>query len=77
MIGGLLGAVYLFRPLSVAFGGSTAPVVHAEAPLRVAAPLALAALAIVLGFAGMALIEGASVAAPPAISGLLPAEPGR
>ena len=77
VIGGLLGAVYLFRPLSVAFSGSAAPVVRAEAPLRVAAPLALASLAIALGFAGMTLIELSSVAAPPAVAGPVQAEPGR
>lgn len=78
VIGGLLGAVYLFRPLSVAFSGSAVPVVvKAEAPLRVAAPLALAALAIGLGFAGMALIEVSSVAAPPGVAGSLAAGTGR
>ena len=50
---------------------------RAEAPLRVAAPLALASLAIALGFAGMTLIELSSVAALPAVAGPVQAEPGR
>ena len=76
VIGGLLGAAYLFRPLSVAFGASAAPVVRAEGALRVAAPLTLAALAIALGFAGMTLIELSSIGAPPAIALPLAEEPG-
>lgn len=77
VIGGLLAAGYLFRPLTVAFSAGGAPGALAEAPLRVAPPLVLAALAIAMGFAGTVLIEVSSTAAPPAIAGSLPPEPAR
>jgi len=68
LIGGLLGAVYLFSPLAWTFAGSDTPVVVSRAPLRTAAPLALALLAVSLGFAGQAMVEvtaGAPWAGPP------------
>ncbi|WP_298849971.1 proton-conducting transporter membrane subunit [uncultured Aquimonas sp.] len=69
LIGGLLGAVYLFSPLAWTFAGSDTPVVVSRAPLRTAAPLALALLAVSLGFAGQAMVEvtaAAPLAGPPA-----------
>ncbi|UYQ73481.1 proton-conducting transporter membrane subunit [Pelagibacterium flavum] len=62
LIGGLLGAVYLFSPLAWTFAGSDTPVVVSRAPLRTAAPLALALLAVSLGFAGQAMVEVTAVA---------------
>jgi len=69
LVGGLLAAVYLFKPLAWAFAGSDTPVVVAKAPLRTAAPLALALLAVSLGFAGQAMVDitaGSPWAGPPA-----------
>ncbi len=69
LVGGLLAAVYLFKPLAWAFAGSATPVVVAKAPLRTAAPLALALLAVSLGFAGQAMVDitaGSPWAGPPA-----------
>jgi len=64
LIGGLLAAVYLFKPLAVAFAGDTTPEVASKAPLRTAAPLVLALTAIAMGFAGNLLAELAVNAAP-------------
>jgi len=69
LVGGLLGAVYLFSPLAWTFAGSDTPVVVSRAPLRTAAPLTLALLAVSLGFAGQAMVEvtaAAPLAGPPA-----------
>lgn len=76
VIGGLLAAGYLFRPLSVAFSKETAPSIHLTSPLRAVAPLTLAALSLAMGFAGMTLVEVASIAAPPAIAGSGAGAPG-
>ena len=64
LVGGLLAAVYLFRPLAVAFSGATTPAVALKAPLRTAAPLGLALVAITMGFAGNVLANLAADAAP-------------
>jgi formate hydrogenlyase subunit 3/multisubunit Na+/H+ antiporter MnhD subunit len=64
LIGGLLAAIYLFRPLAVAFAGSDMPAVEVKAPFPAAAALALACLAIAMGFAGAPLVHLAGVAAP-------------
>jgi formate hydrogenlyase subunit 3/multisubunit Na+/H+ antiporter MnhD subunit len=69
LVGGLLAAVYLFNPLAWTFAGSDTPAVAVKAPLRSAAPLALALLAVSLGFAGQAMVDvagGAPWALPPA-----------
>ena len=62
IVGGLMAAVYLFNPLAWTFAGSDTPVVEATAPLRTAAPLALALLAVSLGFAGQAMVDVAASA---------------
>lgn len=62
IVGGLMAAVYLFNPLASTFAGSDTPVVEATAPLRTAAPLALALLAVSLGFAGQAMVDVAASA---------------
>lgn len=64
VVGGLFSAVYLFRPLAVAFSGSEIPSVEVKAPLRTAAPLALAVFVIAMGFAGSALVDLTDIAAP-------------
>lgn len=51
LAGGLLAAVYLFRPLNRAFAGGDAPQVQAVARWRQLVPLALALLAIAIGIA--------------------------
>lgn len=68
LIGGLLAAVYLFHPLAVAFSGSETPAVPAKAPSMVAAPLALALAALLLGFAGGPLAELATGGAPATVA---------
>lgn len=62
--GGLLAAIYLFKPLAVTFSGDATPEVAMKAPLRTAAPLALALTAIAMGFAGNMLAELAANAKP-------------
>ncbi len=57
LVGGLLAAIYLFRPLTFAFASGDA--VHPTAiPASIgAAPMLLALLAIALGFGGNAVVE--------------------
>ncbi|WP_277022775.1 complex I subunit 5 family protein [Paracoccus hibiscisoli] len=62
VLGGLLAAVYLFRVLSACF--AAAPRAPVTGGLQTVAPLALAGLAIVMGFAGTALVELSAIAAP-------------
>lgn len=70
VVGGLLAAVYLFRALSACFaplagaGPDTAPRGPVTGGVQAVAPLALAGLAIVMGFAGTALVEISATAAP-------------
>lgn len=64
ILGGLLAAVYLFRALSACFAPATGPCAPVTGGLRTAAPLALAGLAIIMGFAGTALVELSAIAAP-------------
>lgn len=70
VVGGLLASVYLFRPISAFFFASGSPI--DTRPIGVSwlalAPLTLAVLAIVMGFAGMALIDLASLDAPRSIA---------
>lgn len=62
--GGLMAAVYLFRPITVAFSGAHGRAVALKAPLAAVAPFALAMCAIALGFFGVAFAELAAIGAP-------------
>ncbi len=64
ILGGLLAAVYLFGALAACFAPATTPRAPVTSGLRTAAPLALAGLAIVMGFGGTALVELSAIAAP-------------
>lgn len=69
LVGGLMAAIYLFNPLAWTFADRDGPVAEAKDTLRTAAPLALGLLAILLGFAGQAMVDisaGAFQAEPPA-----------
>ena len=77
VIGGLMAAIYLFQPLATAISGSDMPAGPAREPLRAAAPLALAVIALALGFAGTAAVDLSMVAAPWATGGPFPPEASR
>jgi formate hydrogenlyase subunit 3/multisubunit Na+/H+ antiporter MnhD subunit len=70
ILGGLLAAVYFFRALSACFAAGPAPRAPATLGVRTAAPLVLAGLAIVMGFAGSALDTLSAIAAPWAAPGV-------
>lgn len=70
ILGGLLAAVYFFRALSACFGAGPAPREPAIRGVCTAAPLVLAGLAIVMGFAGSALDTLSAIAAPWAAPGV-------
>lgn len=64
LIGGLLAAVYLFRPMAYAFANDGSAVPVGISPWLSAAPLALSVLVIALGFAVSAAVDLSALSAP-------------
>lgn len=67
IVGGLLAAVYMFRPLSRAFTGTGMPQIKAVATGRQLLPLSLALVSLVLGLASSAPYEFLQIGLPDAV----------
>lgn len=68
LVGGLLAAVYLFRPLTAAMATGNAPAAPRDAGWPAATALGLALTAIAMGFAGTALVDCAGDAPTPLVT---------
>ena len=64
--GGLLAAIYLFRPLGAAFAGSAVPVITPVPRSRQAIPLVLALMATLLGITAALPYEFLQIGRPQA-----------
>lgn len=67
--GGLLAAVYLFRPLNAAFAGSHAPEIAPVSKARQTIPLALALIATIIGLASSIPYQFLQIGLPEVLEG--------
>ena len=67
--GGLLAAVYLFRPLNAAFAGSHVPEIAPVSKARQTIPLALALIATIIGLASSIPYQFLQIGLPEVLEG--------